>query len=46
MSDANAMVHVVVHLSWFKPLKSTKQIWGVGGRVGGGGQGPDTDTHP
>ena len=34
-------------MSWFKPLKSTKQTWGgVGGRAGGGGKGPDTDTHP
>ena len=26
-------------MSWFKPLKSTKQMWGGGGR-GKGGQGP------
>ena len=32
-------------MSWFKPLKSTKQTWG-GGRAGGGGKGPDTDIHP
>ena len=49
------MVHrgsiVVVHMSWimswFKPLKSTKQMWGWGGGRGRrGGKGPDTDIHP
>ena len=44
---------VVVHMSWFmlwfKPLKSTKQMWGGGGGGGRGrrgGKGPDTDIHP
>ena len=27
---------VMVHMSWFKPLKSTKQMWGVGVGAGGG----------
>ena len=35
------MVHMSWFMSWFKPLKSTKQMWGGGGvGAGGGGQGP------
>ena len=42
------VVHMSRFMSWFKPLKSTKQMWGggVGGRGRRGGKGPDTDIHP
>ena len=38
------VVHMSWFMSWFKPLKSTKQMWG--GVGAGGGKGPDTDIHP
>ena len=40
------VVHMSWFMSWFKPLKSTKQMWGVGGRGRRGAKGPDTDIHP
>ena len=40
------VVHMSWFMSWFKPLKSTKQMWGGGGRGRRGGKGPDTDIHP
>ena len=38
------VVHMSWFMSWFKPFKGTKQMWGGRGR--GGGIGPDTDIHP